>query len=68
MTEKEIKGKKIVVDESACIACGTCESVAPDYFKIEDNVSKVVKEYDEKDAKLIEEAVESCPVQAITVE
>ena len=68
MTEQEEKGKKIVVDESACIACGTCESIAPDYFKIEGGVSKVLKDYDEKDAALIDEAVESCAVQAITVE
>ena len=68
MSEKEVKGKKIVVDESACIACGTCESIAPEYFRVEGGVSKVIKDYDEKDAKLIDEAVESCAVQAITVE
>lgn len=65
---EEVKGKKIVVDQELCIGCGGCVGVAPDYFKLNDEgKSEVIKDYDEADAKLIEEAVDSCPVQAISV-
>jgi len=65
---KEKTKKKIVVDCDACIGCGTCESIAPDYFEIVDGVSEVKKAYDEKDASDIDDAINNCPVQAISLE
>jgi len=60
--------KKIVVDADTCIGCGTCEGIAPEYFKVgDDGISEVIKQYDEKDKDIIEDAVDSCPSQAITV-
>lgn len=66
---EEAQTKKVVVDEDICIGCGGCVSVAPDYFKLnEEGKSVVIKEYSESDQKLIEEAIAACPVQAITLE
>ncbi|MFA7253180.1 MAG: ferredoxin [Patescibacteria group bacterium] len=64
----EEKKKVLKIDEDVCIGCNTCESIAPDYFKIDGGVSKVIKAYDENDAELIQDVIDSCPVQAITVE
>lgn len=59
--------KKLAVDAETCIGCGACESTAPEYFEIKAGLSKVIKDYDEKDADLIEEAINGCPVQAISL-
>lgn len=59
--------KKIVVDHNVCIGCGTCEGIAPDYFQLEDGLANVVAPYKEEDADIIEEAIASCPVAAISI-
>jgi ferredoxin len=60
--------KKIVVDKETCIGCGTCVSIAPDYFDLgSDGKSFVIKEYNEKDKDQIEEAKNNCPVGAIEI-
>lgn len=61
------KKSKILVDADACIGCGTCEGIAPDYFKIEDGVSVPLKEFGSEDLDLINDAIDSCPVQAISI-
>lgn len=57
---------KPVVNEDLCIGCGTCEALCPGVFKIEEGKSHVVSE-DCGDCNC-QEAAESCPVSAITVE
>lgn len=50
----------------ACIACGTCESICPEVFKIEGDKAVVLDaDYDALKDK-IKEAIEACPVEAIT--
>ena len=57
---------KPVVNEDICIGCGTCEALCPDVFKLEEGKSKVVAE---KCGECnCQEAADSCPVNAITVE
>jgi len=64
---EEAKEKLVVAD--SCIGCGTCENIAPEYFEVKDDgMSHVKKDYDEKDKDIIDEAIDSCPVQAITLE
>jgi ferredoxin len=58
---------KIIVNEETCIGCGTCESVS-DVFKIEDGISKVKGEYNDETKAGVDEAILSCPVQAISLE
>lgn len=68
MAKEEVKGsKKLTVDAETCIGCGSCEGIAPEYFHLKDGISHVIKEYDEKDADDIEEAINDCPVQAISL-
>lgn len=64
----EKSGKEIVVDIDTCIGCGTCEEIAPEYFKVVGGVSTVIKQYDESDADKIRDAVDDCPVQAISIQ
>lgn len=57
---------KPVVNEDLCIGCGTCESLCPKVFKIENGKSHVVGE-DTSDCD-VQEAADSCPVNAISIE
>lgn len=62
---------KPVVNDS-CIACGTCEALCPEVFKVEDRDGRMTAyvldaDYDALDAK-IDECIGACPVQAISKE
>jgi len=57
--------KKIVVNDDACIGCGTCAVLAPKTFKVGDDGKVKVIDPNGDDEKTIQEAVESCPVGAI---
>ncbi len=68
---EEISTKKLTVDSEVCIACGACYgSVAPDLFVSDDEgKSKVIKQPENEDElKKAQEAVDSCPAQAISLE
>lgn len=57
---------KAKVNEDLCIGCGTCESLCPEVFKIEDGKSKViVEDCGECDCQNV---IDSCPVSAISME
>jgi len=51
--------------EEGCIACGLCENICPEVFKLKDEATVVegvkYSEYEKK----IKEAAESCPVEII---
>lgn len=57
---------KPVVNEDLCIGCGTCESLCPNVFKMEGGKSHVASE--ECGDCDVQEAVDSCPVNAISIE
>lgn len=61
---------KIVVDKNKCIGCGTCVVVAHKTFKLgQDGKAEVIegqKEID--DEKTVQEAIDSCPVAALSWE
>ena len=56
--------KKVWIEEG-CTACGLCEDICPEVFKVED-VATVIKgvNYDDYEEQ-IKEAAESCPVEVI---
>ena len=57
---------KAKVNEELCIGCGTCESLCPEVFKIEDGKSKVIsEECGDCDCQSV---IDSCPVSAISME
>ena len=54
--------------EDGCIACGNCQSVAPEVFEVTDR-SRVKPGADfVKNEALIKEAAEECPAQVIKYE
>jgi len=60
--------KKPHVDQDTCISCELCSSIAPEVFRMnEDNLAEV---YNPEGAseELIQEAIDSCPVNCITWE
>ncbi|WP_203337797.1 ferredoxin [Nocardioides limicola] len=61
---------KIVVDRDLCEGLGMCESMAHEYFEVDDDdVMHVLNENPpEEDRKMITAAVNSCPVLALKIE
>jgi len=55
-----------VVVEEECIACGTCEELCPEVFRVNENLgfSQVINPTGAPEEK-IQEAMDSCPVQCI---
>ncbi len=51
-----------------CIGCGMCIETAPDFFQMSDaGVAEVVKQPEtEEDITKCDEALDNCPVQAIS--
>ena len=65
------KIKLVSVDSDLCIGCGVCEGITEDsgYFKLVDGISEVeIEDYDAVDAELIDQAINDCPVGAISKE
>jgi len=56
--------KKVWIEEG-CTACGLCEDICPEVFKVED-IATVIEavNYDDYEEQ-IKEAAESCPVEVI---
>lgn len=62
---------RVTVDKSRCQAYGNCLLTAPDVFDLDDEagVAVVIQEQPSEDLyPAIEEAVRSCPVQALKVQ
>ena len=57
--------KKICVN-SNCIGCGMCASIDPEHFEM-DGTSQVISN-DNIESESLKDAIESCPVAAITIE
>ena len=59
--------KRVVVDQETCIGCGTCAGLCPDIFELDETLGKSqVIRPEGGDNACIEEAIASCPVQAIS--
>ena len=62
---------EVRIDEELCTGCGLCEETCPDIFKMDEDkdIAVLIKtDYDEYDEECIQEAVESCPSEAIITE
>ena len=59
--------KKVWIEEG-CIACGLCEEICPEVFKVEDEATVIDgADYNASEEK-IKEAAEDCPVEVIKYE
>lgn len=57
----------VVVDPLLCTACGICAELCPEVFEMGTEVAEVITNPVPLDKKeCVEEAEESCPVEAIT--
>ncbi|MDP2647494.1 MAG: ferredoxin [Desulfobacterales bacterium] len=57
---------QVYIDEEQCIGCGSCEEICPEVFKLDEEGEKaevIMPEGGPED--LIEEAMETCPVECI---
>lgn len=55
---------KAKVDQESCIGCGMCTRIAPDSFQLnDDGKAEFTKESDDN---AVQEAIESCPVSAVS--
>lgn len=57
---------KAIVIEELCIGCGTCESLCPNVFKVENGKSHVISD-DCGDCDS-QNVIDSCPVSAISMD
>lgn len=59
---------KAAIDDS-CIGCGLCESIASEVFEMGDDgkAHVIKKELSTDDTDAVQEAVDSCPTQSISV-
>lgn len=62
--------KKVALDKDLCISCGVCNAICPEVFDWDDDgkMKTLVSEVPAGLEDLVEEAMDSCPTQAITVE
>lgn len=61
---------KATIDQEACIGCGACVALCDAIFRLNDELGKaeVIEGADCAAAGCCQEAAESCPVAAITVQ
>lgn len=60
--------KVLKVDKEVCIGCGTCTVLAPKSFKLDADGKAEVINPPTDTPETIKEAIDSCPVAAITEE
>lgn len=60
---------KVAVDRDACIGCGLCVDICPEVFEMdEENIAIVIAQPDTGNEESAQEAVDGCPVSAISTE
>lgn len=61
---------KVIVDFDKCTGLGICESIAPDFFEVDDSGNLVLLKEDitDDELQLIEDAVAGCPTEALRIE
>ena len=60
--------KKLTVDRDECVGCCRCVDFAPSIFDMEDGLAKVSRQPDEGELADANNALESCPTEAISWE
>ncbi len=55
----------VKVDKNLCIGCGACAATCPEVFEIDEESGKA-KVKAQKDLPCVKNAIEGCPVKAIS--
>ena len=59
--------KNVSVDQEECVGCGACEEIAPEVFRLNaDGKAEVYGNVTEGNEEEVQEAIDTCPVQAIS--
>lgn len=69
---------KIILEKEKCIGCGSCTTLCPEYFEMEDDGKSHIKnsnkdsktgneELEVEKIKCAESAAEACPVECIHI-
>ncbi|MGD9519289.1 MAG: ferredoxin [Armatimonadota bacterium] len=58
--------KAPVFDQDTCTGCGLCEQIAPNTFRLGDDGIAEVVDAQGDDEDTIQEAIDSCPVEALS--
>jgi ferredoxin len=53
----------VKIDKNRCIGCGTCASICPQVFELKGDKANVKAQ---KNLPCVKDAIESCPVNAIS--
>jgi ferredoxin len=61
---------KCVVDYDKCTGLGICESLAPDFFEVNDDgdLLQLKEDISADELQAVEEAVSGCPTEALRIE
>lgn len=59
---------RITIDPEACTGCGVCESLCPEVFQVQEDEKAHVLAPEGCESCDCQEAVDSCPAQAISIE
>jgi ferredoxin len=61
---------KCVVDYDKCTGLGICESLAPDFFEVNDDgdLLQLKEDISADELQAVEEAVAGCPTEALRIE
>lgn len=60
---------KVKVDSDSCIGCGLCAGTVPEVFQVNDaGTAEVIAEASDDKKDAVQEAIDGCPVSAISEE
>ena len=58
---------RAVVDKDTCISCGLCVSTEPEVFEFDDDgMAVAVSDTTEENKDMVQQCIDSCPVDAIS--
>lgn len=56
----------VKIDKETCIGCGSCASICEEVFEMNDDGKAQIKKGADKKASCVKEAIDACPVDAIS--
>ncbi len=57
--------KKVKFEKEKCIYCGQCQAIAPEVFKLTDELEILLEEIHAGLVEVTQEAIDACPTLAI---